>query len=104
MNFSLANILAAVVELADTSDLKSDANQVAYRFESGQRHHDLYVFQFLLNGLNRNDRFGSFKCTNYLRIFWRPAIWVLAINQFFNNIDRIMARYLIVRFDSSKVD
>ena len=68
MNFSLANILAAVVELADTSDLKSDANQVAYRFESGQRHHNLYVFQFLLNGLNRNDRFINFKCVKLMPV------------------------------------
>ena len=36
---------------------------------------NLYVFQFLLNGLNRNDRFGSFKCENY-HLIWRYRISV----------------------------
>ena len=75
---------AAVVEQADTRDLKSlGGDLVPVQVRSAAP--DLYVFQFLWNGLNRNGRFASFKCVKLAFLIKRSCLlWVLVILLLFN--------------------
>ena len=77
---------AGVAELAQARDLKSlgaITSNSWVRIPSPVP--DLYVFQFLWNGLNRNDRFGSFKCANY-HLIWPIRLEVRTVDLRSTNI------------------